>query len=330
MSPPKQRIGVVGTGVIATSVHIPVLQNIDDAEIAWVTDASFDLARKVGAHAGAAAIAMEEVTARATECDVVLLAIPLLPRAEYFELLAQSGVTVLCEKPLALNGSEHRRYCELYGEHRLSICYARRFHGTSQLLREIIASQIFGPLRAIRIAEGGLAGRTGGGGRYQDESVDRGGGITLNLGCHSLDSATWIAGATRYRIATSEVAWDDGTDRRLAARVDLSGIAAQPDHAVDLDIIVTNLDIVPNRMEFVFDTLSLRCPITASDQIEMMRGANPIAASLTAWEGARNSMESYFKMWRNVLHARRSGTVSDVSAVSNILVANLMDELLAR
>lgn len=330
MSHPKQRIGVVGTGVIATSVHIPVIQNLEDAEIAWVADACPELARKVGSHIGAAAISLAEISAGMAECDIVLLAIPLLPRAEYFELFAQSGMSVLCEKPLALNAREHRRYCELYGEYRLSICYSRRFHGTSQLLREIVASQIFGPLRSIRIAEGGLVGRTGAAGRYQDESFDRGGGVTLNLGCHSLDCATWISGATSYLIGTSEIAWDGSTDRRLKARVDLSGIASQPDHGVGLDIVVTNLDIVPNQMEFIFDALSLRCPIAASDQLEVFRGSSPLAASLTSREGARNSMESYFKMWRNVLDARRSGRESDVSAVSNILVANLMDELLAR
>jgi predicted dehydrogenase len=330
MTSRKLKIGVVGTGVIATSVHIPVIQNLDDAEIAWVTDVSFETARKVASHIGSRAIDTSQVAVNAADCDIVLLAIPLLPRSDYFELLCDSGATVLCEKPLALNASDHRRYCELFGDRRLSICYARRFHGTSRLIREIINSGPFGPLKAIRIAEGGLAGRTGGGGRYQDESFDRGGGITLNLACHSLDCAFWVSGATSYKVQDAEIAWDNRTDRRMKARIALEGVAGRHKQAVDLDIIVTNLDIVSNQMEFVFDEATLRCPIPASDQFEFISNSGPLAASVMSLEGARNSMESYFQMWRNVSESHRSKSVSDVSATSNIVVAELIDELLAR
>lgn len=330
IQPGKHRVGIVGTGTIATSVHIPVIHNIPDADIAWVADASETLARKVGSHNRTASISVTEIEAQLGNCDVVLLAIPLLPRAGYFDLLHNKEVAVLSEKPLALNAGDHKKYAELFGDRRLSICYARRFHGTSRFLRSALTDRTFGLPKVIRVAEGGIAGRTGGAGTYQDESSERGGGITLNLACHALDCVFWMTGATSYEILSREIEWDGDTDRRLKAQILLKDLHGHHGEQTRLDIIVSNLDTLANMMDFEFDGLTLRCPVAASDHFEVISHGRPLEASLCSTEGAKNSMESYYQLWRNVLCSHQAGVVSDVSARSSIVMAQLMDELLTR
>ena len=330
-SPGGTRVGVIGTGTIANSVHIPVIHNLDDARLVWVADASDGQARKIASLNGTEAVSIDQVEVAAENCDVVLLATPLLPRAHYFEMLHGKGVTVLSEKPLALNGDDHRKYAQLFDEPRLSICYARRFHGTSRLLRDVMQRQPFGLPKSIRVIEGGRAGQTGGGGTYQDEASCRGGGITLNLACHALDCVFWIMKPTSYQLCDRDIEWDGNTDRRMRAQVLLKGVGGASGAETLLDIMVSNLDSLPNGMEFDFENLTLRCPVVASDQCEIVdKHGAAVEGLFRATQGARNSMESYYQLWRNIVSSHLRGEVSDASARSNLMVAELMGDLLKR
>lgn len=328
--PGEIRVGVIGAGVIATTTHIPVLQNIDGVRIAWVADATLARAEKVASLVGTRPVQADGIAAALADCDVVLLSIPLMPRAHYFEMLADRAVTVLSEKPLALSAADHRRFAGRFGPERLSICYARRFNGSSRVLRRLMADRVLGVPRAIRVREGGPTTRTGGLGTYQDESRDRGGGITLNLACHALDCVVWITQARRYSIRKREIEWDGDTDRRLRAEVMLHDLDGKAGEETVLDIVVTNLDTVANTMELEFDGATVRCPIAPGERCDLVSKGAPAGIELVSTEGARNSLESYYQMWSDVLSSHREGRASVVSGTSSVLMAELMDELLQR
>ncbi len=328
--PERLRIGIIGAGEIATTVHIPVLQNIAEARLEWIADMSRERAVKVASQNGARAVAVDEVASAADDCDVVLLSTALLPRAGYFDMLRDKRVTILSEKPLTLNASDHEKFALAYDERRLSVCYVRRFYGANRLLRSVVEQRPFGALRAVRVAEGGRSGRTGARHAYQDDSSQRGGGITLNLACHSLDTVLWTTQAAGYEILSKELVWDGETDRSMRGAILLKGVAGEQGQKSRLDICITNLDTIKNKIEFEFEGATLRTSIVASDECAVTIGGAPMQAKMVATTGARDSMESFYLMWRNVLAGHRERRTSEVSARSSLLTARLIDDLLAR
>jgi predicted dehydrogenase len=330
MSPAS--IGIIGTGGIATRVHIPVLRAMTSARIVWVTDANEDRGREVGRVNRLPYVPVVSDPNRLPPCDVVLLSIPLSARQVFFDHYADTQTAVLSEKPLALDATEHRRLMTTFQNWQLAVGYQRRCHATSQLLRQLIHSGAFGALLKVCIAEGGRVTRTGAGGQYQDESVARGGGIIKNLGCHSLDLALWLTGAISFQIEDRRVEWDGDTDRSGSAAIRLFGIEGAPGHNCELDWTVSWLEAQPNTIELQFERAFVRAPIAPSANAELLGLDGQLLAQLdaTASGGAATSVQAFYLEWDDVIEAVRQRREPMLSARSCCLAAELMDELLDR
>src|SRR5277367_4119561 len=189
-------LGIVGAGEIVSRIHLPVLSACEDIRIAYIADRNPETARSV---AGSYKIAPVMVDANLDELpvtDVVLLAVPVTARLPYYELFAKRGTCVLAEKPLAIGGSEAERICDLYPEYSLACGFQRRSYASVALAKLLVAENWFGPLRSISVSEGSLTTKTGADSRFYDDAGSGGGGVLMDLGCHSLDVAIYITGAT--------------------------------------------------------------------------------------------------------------------------------------
>lgn len=329
MSAKATTIGVIGTGTIATGVHLPILAAMDDVEIAWVADANEAVARAVAELHGISAVPIASTPSNLPPADVVLLAIPLPPRPAYVEHYRSTTTALLIEKPLANSAEEHRRIVSDFPDWQVSIGYQRRFYGSSVLVKSFIDTKVLGSLRTIRVVEGGRMTRTEGAGHYQSLPVRAGGGIVKNLGCHALDLSLWLTSATRFRIRDRRVAWDDETDQRCDATIELTDVAG---HRVDLEFSLSWIDRMENRIEFRFENGTLACPIAPAAEIELWSGAGKRIASLSVQgpERATTPRQAYYLEWRAFLDAVANRSSQPISASSNLLCAELIDALLAR
>lgn len=322
-------IGIIGTGVIATQVHLPILAAMDDVEVAWIADANSAVASSVAAIHGLSAVPLDSDLSSLPHADVVLIAIPLPPRPVYLEHYRKTTTALLIEKPLANSAEEHRRILAAFAPWQLSVGYQRRHYGSSLLVRSFIETGTLGPLRAVRVSEGGRTTRTDGAGQYQSLPVRSGGGIVKNLGCHALDLALWLTGATGFRIRRNEVAWDDETDQRCRATIELDGFAGHP---IELEFALSWIDRMENRIEFRFDGGLLSCPIAPTTEIELLSPSGEPISSLCVRGPARATTprQAYYLEWRSMLDAVASRSPQPISAGATLLCAELIDALLTR
>lgn len=325
-------IGIVGAGKISVDFHIPVLRAMDQAQIAWVADVNAERVEAVARTHGLKAVRTNGIKPDLPKCDVVLLATPLPPRAHYFAALEHGDVAVFAEKPLANNAEEHRSVVSAFEPWRLSVGYQRRQHALSRLLRRLAVEQPLGALKSIRIAEGSRVTRAGDFYLYQDESVDKGGGITKNLGCHSLDLALWIAGTKSFAVLDRRIEWDGGTDRRASARISLLALHGKTGHDCDLDWTVSWLDRQPNTIELEFEHGRVRGPLQPGACLDFLSRTGDYLGRLDAQEtgGACTNNQAYCLEWRAVLNGTATRTENEMSGRSAIPTAELIDELLRR
>ena len=209
-------VGVIGAGSIASGMHLPTLLAMEECSIAWIMDSAPERARALAKAFGLEHLKTPTSLADAPPCDAVLLAIPLPPRMALFDALLPGEAAIMAEKPLMTTGAEHRSLVEQFAPWRISVGYQRRQYATNRLLKKIVSSRVFGDLLGVSMAEGGRTTRSGGAGGYQDLSIEEGGGITRNLGCHSLDSTLWITQAKGATIIDRQIEWDGRTDRKAS------------------------------------------------------------------------------------------------------------------
>lgn len=323
-------VGIIGVGNIACNVHIPVLRAMSGVRIAWIADVN---AARLHAVASANGLRANDFACRQSDlpaCDIVLLAVPLPPRARYFDLLERGGFAVFAEKPLANTAKEHRGLLSKFDPWRLSVGYQFRQYATTRLVRRLAAERTFGLLTSIRIAHGGRAMRAGDAGAYQDESVANGGGITKNLGCHDFDLAFWITGARRFAVLDRQIEWDGETDRRASARISLSDINGKAARECELDWTVSWLDMQPNTIELEFEHARLRYPWQPAASIDVLSPSGNHLYCIDARQngGAVTYNQACYLEWCAVLAGVASRTENEMSGRSSVLVAELMDELL--
>jgi predicted dehydrogenase len=323
-------IGIVGAGSIATNMHIPVLKAMKSGRIAWITDIDAVNSRRVALSYGLKAVSLENGVGDLPGCDLVLLALPVPPREQYYNFYAETDTAIFAEKPLAVDSAEHLRLMTAFQPWQVSVGYQRRTYATSRLLKSFVESGVFGPLKAISIAEGGRTTRTQGWGGYQDQSVVAGGGIIKNLGCHSLDLAFWISGANGYSIVNRHVEWDGDTDRAGSAKLRLHGMSHTAGSECDFKWGVSWLSEQPNTVELHFERVTIRSMSAPDTKVEIIdaHGKKLAEIDARATGGAITSIQAFYQQWSDVIDGVLEHRESVVSARSCFTHTKLMDELL--
>ncbi len=323
-------VGVIGAGSIASGMHLPTLLAMDDCSIAWIMDAAPERARALTRAFGLDHATTPANLAEASPCDAILFAIPLPPRMALFDALLPGDCAILAEKPLMTTGAEHRSLVERFAPWRISVGYQRRQYATNRLLKNIVASGVFGALLSVSAAEGGRITRSGGAGGYQDLPVEEGGGVTRNLGCHGLDSTLWIAGATTAKVLDRKIEWDGRTDRMATARMRIEGVNGVAGHDVDLDWRVSWLDAPSNEVAYRFETAVVTGPVTPGDSLRVFdsKGVEVAPLMVAGTKGALSVGQACYLEWRDLVEAFRSRSEPPTSARSTLLTAEVMDALL--
>lgn len=321
-------IGILGAGTIVRQLHLPVLRSSPGVRVAWVADASANRANEIGDMYGVNAVALHSPE-DLPQAECVLVAIPVGVRQAYYELLARRGTALLAEKPFAVSAEQHRRYTALFPASRIGCAYMRRFYGSNVALRDAIRSGCFGPMERIRISEGGRTTRTGLDRSPYDDRTLSGGGVLMSLGCHAVDQALFVTGATRFEILTSRVIIDGPIDRKVETRLRLFG-GPLPPTGCELDLCVSWLDEQDNTCEVSFAAgATLRSKLGPSTSLNLRLAAadgTPRNIEMSA-RGAATWNQAFYLEWEEFLAGVDRGSESRVSARSAQLTADLIDAI---
>ena len=150
----KLRVGLIGTGTIAFSAHLPAIRKLrDELELVAVADIRADNAERAAREFGAEFHFTDyhELLAR-DDIDFVDICTPEFLHADQTEAAAAAGKHVICEKPMAATPDECDRMidaCERTGV-LLMIAHSRRFTGRYQQIRAAIDRGEIGEVRYVR------------------------------------------------------------------------------------------------------------------------------------------------------------------------------------
>ena len=323
----ERAVGIVGAGAITRSVHLPVLQCLPGAHVAWIADAADAAALEAAEGFGLRAVSLANGIASLPACDVVLLALPLHAREPYMKLFAERRTAILAEKPFARDVAEHRKYLGWLDGVPVACGYMRRTYAVVRALRRIVGAGWFGRLRAIRFAEGGRVTSGGSASLTLGRSYRDGGGVLNDLGCHGLDTIGFLTGADDLEVSRCAIEWDGANDRHVAA----SFIATTAEGAAtEVDYTVSWLIDQPNEIEMRFDRCVVRAELQPGSRLELAGEAPSADELVVACElpGARTSYQAFYLEWEAVIEGLRRGVdPSDLSARDGLWTTSAIERL---
>lgn len=192
----KLRIGVLGTGGIATERHIPAFKHVKEAEITAVMDVNEERARETAGKFGIEHVckSLEEMLEK---IDALIIATPNKFHAPAAVQALNAGVHVMCEKPMALNTKECEEMVAAAEKSKkvLLIAYHWRFLKESRAAKRLIDSGEIGQPLVIRI-KSMRRRKVPGWGVFTNREL-QGGGALIDYGCHLLDLAMWLTGSSK-------------------------------------------------------------------------------------------------------------------------------------
>jgi predicted dehydrogenase len=222
----KLRIGIIGTGMIATAGHIPAWQNLKhDVQIVAVADVLADRAALVArTHDIPQAFGDWRRMLAEARPDVVIICTPNMYHREQALACFQAGAHVLCEKPVAVSWADAAAMFDAADKagRILFVGQSARFSNNAMAAREIIAA---GRLGEMYYAETYFMRRRGipTWGQFHMKQHS-GGGPVYDLGVHAIDLLYWLMGSPKVLAVSGQTYTKLGNrDEKLATSLAESG-----------------------------------------------------------------------------------------------------------
>lgn len=193
----KIKVGVIGCGTIADSVHIPnYVYNCDNVEVKYFCDIIPERATAAVEKYGCG-IAVTDYHDVLSDPDVVAVSV-CTPNKEHTTIsidALRAGKHVLCEKPAARTYEEARQMQIVQHEtgKTLNIGVVNRFNSAVNEIRKMIISGELGDLYHVYVSFRAHRSIPGLGGAYTNKDIS-GGGVLIDWGVHYLDLALYCIG----------------------------------------------------------------------------------------------------------------------------------------
>ena len=206
------RFAVVGCGRIGVR-HADLLSSgsVNGADLVAVCDTDDSRRADFSARYSVPAFPTVEAMCAATPIDVASVCTPSGDHANTTIALANKGVHVVCEKPMALTLEDADRMIAACDKHdvRLFVVKQNRFNVPIQRVREVLESGRLG-----RLVMGTVRVRWCRDQRYYDQDAWRGtwaqdGGVLANQASHHIDVLEWMMGAVDSVYAVGRTALVD-------------------------------------------------------------------------------------------------------------------------
>ncbi|MDQ0338567.1 putative dehydrogenase [Caldalkalibacillus uzonensis] len=193
----KLKFGLVGTGVIAP-LHAKAIAQSSQAELVAVADINKEKAEAFAKEYKVARVYRDYTDMfRLEDLDVVSVCTPSGLHAEVTIAAAESGIHVLCEKPLEINAEKMTKMIEACRRHKVKLgcVFQRRTLPAARLTRQAIQE---GKLGKLVLGDAYLKYFRS---KEYYQSADwrgtwafDGGGALMNQGVHGIDLIQWMVG----------------------------------------------------------------------------------------------------------------------------------------
>jgi predicted dehydrogenase len=192
------RLAIVGCGTVAERFHAPALRGFQGFSPVVMVDRQLHRAELLKSYFPSCVVETDFTTLRG-RVDAAIVALPNDLNAMVATQLLQAGISVLVEKPAALNVESARELetAAVKGRAKLAVGFIRREALGVRMARVCIASGMLGDIRNFSVEDGYA---------FSWEAVNefrfdrtRGGGILFDIGSHVLDMLTFWFGDIRIK-----------------------------------------------------------------------------------------------------------------------------------
>jgi predicted dehydrogenase len=195
----RTRVAVIGCGAVARLYYLPALRELESAGLLEVVA----LVDPVAAHMARLREAFPEARSYpqipgspADSIDLAIVASPHSLHAVQSIQLLQSGLAVLCEKPMATTSADARAMERAAAARpgQLAVALVRRFFPAARSIRDMLALRTLGDIRSFEFSEGSESfAWPAASSRYFDRRESQG-GVLMDIGAHALDLLQWWLG----------------------------------------------------------------------------------------------------------------------------------------
>ena len=312
-------IGIIGGGGITSSVHLPLLSCIDNVNIEFIAD-TVDPAELATSY-DTKSIKISNIS-DLPDCDIALLAIPVGVKNDYIEEFAKRDCYIFTEKPFAIDIKTHELFLKM--SKKITCNYMRKFYNSTRQLKDIISSDIFGPIEKMSVVEGGIIGKTGRGkDSYQSNPKLSGGGFLTESSCHTFSQLDFLF--SEISLDSSETIWSEEFDIETNATLRVNN---QNTFSIDYTGTMirhvepkTTIFFKQNKIEFNHlepESIFTISSLTNSD-FNMNLEKETFFASTYA--------QAYYLKWKDFLKAISSSSNLDVNSETSFTTTKLISEI---
>ena len=228
------RVAIAGTGSVSQVVHLPILAERSDVEIAAVTDIDFPKAQMIADRFGVSRVATDEEVLGDDGIDAVIICTPNARHEELAIAALQSGKHILVERPMALDsaGVERVLAAARDAERSVLVGMPHRYRSDASALRSFVAGGSLGDTYSVR---GRFHKRAMSIGRasWRRRSSVSGGGALVDLGVPLADLCLWLVGYPRIRRVSAVTSTGD------AEVEDAAAVLAETENGIALSLEVS-------------------------------------------------------------------------------------------
>jgi len=197
------KVGIIGSGFVA-NIHLESFRMIPHAEVVAIASPTEEHVRAAAKKYAVPKwfTAYDDLLAL-EEIDMVTLALPNYLHAQACVDAAQAGKHVVCEKPLCLTLEDADRMIEacrqagvklMYAE---ELCFAPKYVRAKQLVEEGALGKVY----RVKQSEEHFGPHMP---WFWDVDLS-GGGVLMDMGCHSIEFCRWIYGKQPIRSVYAEL-----------------------------------------------------------------------------------------------------------------------------
>tara|TARA_B110000008_G_scaffold254698_1_gene270809 strand:+ start:5532 stop:6500 length:969 start_codon:yes stop_codon:yes gene_type:complete len=244
------KIGIIGLGNVAWNVHLPILLSRKDIKISWICDTKIDK-KKIIEKKNIPYFNNLDSAIELNNCDIALITVPYYERKKIFDKIKNNVKGIFFEKPFALNLNEHNYFSNNFNNYALTIGFQRRHMGIVKTIKNIIESNLFGPLSEIDINFGDIHYKFDG---FRADKNKAGGGIFFETGSHWIDTVLFTSKAIDIKDFSVKKISEDYLD------VDSSGffkINNENKSEIKCKFHITSLKNTSNKITYKFKNCSI-------------------------------------------------------------------------
>ena len=318
----KIKIGIIGAGGISSAVHLPLLSCFDNVTIEYIADTRDPkiLAKSYNTNP----ILIDKISSL-PDCDIAVLAIPVGAREKYIEEFSQRNCYIFSEKPFAINLNMHKNFLEL--SKRITCNYMRPYYNSTRKLKDILESEIFGPIKKITINEGGIIGKTNRGkDSYQSDPTLSGGGFLLETACHTFSQLDYLF--KKINVEESKTIFEDNFDIESHVKFHIEDEKTN----FSCEYLGTMLRHVEPKTTITFEQNELEFNHLDPEAIFNISGSNSEKKFTINKENyfASNFAQAFYLKWTNFLDKVSDSSKIDTQTETSIQTTKIIDDVITR